>query len=253
MAAEYKNIDVRGTAIANITMQEAVLLADEYITSDNKYPMTVVTPNAEIVQSCIENGEIAKVVGDASIRLPDGSGVLLAAKILGTPLKEKVAGIEFGENLLKLCAQKGYKVFFLGAKPGVADAAAEKLKAAHEGLCICGTNDGYFKKEGEENEKIIQKIIDSKADVLFVCLGAPAQEKWMAQNKEKLCGLKLMAGLGGSLDVFAGTAKRAPKFFLKFHLEWLYRLLCQPSRIGRMMKLPKFIFGTILYNIRKKR
>ena len=112
--------------------------------------------------------------------------------------------------------------------------------------------DGYFKKEGEENDAVIAAINEAAPNILFVCLGVPAQEKWIDANRDRLPTVRAALGLGGSLDSYAGTMKRAPKIFIKLNLEWFYRLCCQPSRIGRMMKLPKFVFGTLLYRLTGK-
>ena len=109
---------------------------------------------------------------------------------------------------------------------------------------IAGTHNGYFKKDGTENETVIQKINESGAKILFVCFGAPAQEQWIDRNKCSLTSVKLVMGLGGALDVYAGVVKRAPDFFIRARLEWFYRLLKEPRRLGRMMKLPKYILGT---------
>ena len=123
------------------------------------------------------------------------------------------------------------------------------MKKMFPSLIVCGTRDGYFKPE--ETPAIVDEINRSGADILFVCLGAPKQEKWIYENREKLsCSLAL--GLGGSLDVYAGTVKRAPDLFIKLNLEWFYRLIKQPSRIGRMMNLPRFLFGTLFYKISGK-
>ena len=206
---------------------------------------SVYTPNPEIVQLCIEQNEYYDVINSASMVVPDGIGVIMAAKLLKTPLKSRVPGIEIGERALIECAEKGYKVFFLGGKPGVAEEAAKKKSEQIPGLDICGTADGYFKKEGEENERVIEKINTAAPDLLFVCLGVPAQEKWIKENGEKLSTVKVCLALGGSLDVYSGNVKRAPKLFIKLNLEWLYRLLKEPKRIGRMMKLPKFLLGTL--------
>ena len=208
----------------------------------------VFTPNSEIVQLCIDNPSLYDVINSADIIIPDGIGIIKAAKILKLPITERVPGIELGERLLSL-ADSASPVFFLGGKPGVAEAAAEKMTEKYKGLSICGTHDGYFQKSGEENDAVIKKINDSGARILFVCLGAPAQENWIHDNHEKLPGVKALLGLGGSLDVFSGNTERAPEFFCKAGLEWLYRLMKEPSRIGRMMKLPKFYFGTAIYKL----
>ena len=177
-----------------------------------------------------------EAVRRADMVIADGIGVVYGAKILGTPLKGRVPGIEFAQNLMGRMAESGKSLFLLGAKPGIADQAAEKLKVRYPGLQIAGTHDGYFKEDGP----VLTQIRDSGADVVFVCLGAPKQEKWMLHNGEAT-GAHLLVGLGGCLDVFSGNVQRAPEVFQKLGLEWFYRLLKNPSRIGRMMKLPLFL------------
>lgn len=245
-----KKISIRGVNIDNVILDEAAEIIDTFAASGSFH--AVFTPNAEIVQLCIEDEEMRKLVNSADLIVPDGAGVVLASKILRTPLRAKVAGVELGERAVSLASTKGYNVFFLGSKPGVAELAAEKLAAKYKGFKPCGINDGYFKKEGEESDAIIDKIIAAKTDILFVCLGVPLQEKWIMANREKLKGVGLVMGLGGSLDSYAGTVKRAPEIFIKLGLEWFYRLLKEPRRIGRMMKLPKFIFGTLFYKLSGK-
>jgi len=136
----------------------------------------------------------------------------------------------------------------LGGKPGVAETAATRLTEKYPDASIVGINDGYFKNDAE----IIEKVNASGADILFVCLGVPKQEEWMYAHKSEL-NVKLMGGFGGSFDVFAGQVNRAPDFFIKCNLEWFYRLMKEPSRIGRMMKLPKFVFGSIKDKIIRKK
>lgn len=209
----------------------------------------VFTPNSEIVQLCIDDNSLYDIINSAEVVIPDGIGVIKAAKILKLPIKERVPGIELGEKLLSV-ANADIPVFFMGGKPGIAEEAAAKMKEKYPDLVICGTHDGYFKKSGEENDAVIDEIKKSGASVLFVCLGAPAQEKWIFENRDKLDTVNILIGLGGSLDVFSGHVERAPKFFCKMGLEWFYRLIKQPYRIGRMMNLPKFYFGTWMYKIK---
>lgn len=236
-----EKINIRGIPFHNVTMAEAVDLAEKELQKEGV--SVVVTPNAEIAQMCLEDKSIRDIITKAEIILPDGAGVIMAAEILGTPLKEKVAGVEFGMELISRAEKQGHSLFFLGGKPTVAKNAAEKLKAIHPNLKIVGTHDGYFEKKGAENDAVIEEINRSNADILFVCLGAPAQEKWIMANREKLTSVHLAACLGGSLDIYAGTAKRAPKIFIKLRLEWFYRLLREPKRLGRMMRLPQYIKG----------
>ncbi len=227
-------IDVLGVGFDNVTMDQAVAEGVRLMNEDGAH--YVVTPNPEIVETCREDSEAMEAVRRADMVIADGIGVVYGAKILGTPLKGRVPGIEFAQNLMGRMAESGKSLFLLGAKPGIADQAAEKLKVRYPGLQIAGTHDGYFKEDGP----VLTQIRDSGADVVFVCLGAPKQEKWMLHNGEAT-GAHLLVGLGGCLDVFSGNVQRAPEVFQKLGLEWFYRLLKNPSRIGRMMKLPLFL------------
>ena len=231
-------IEVMGVGFDNVTMPEALEQAKLLMAWPGaKY---VVTPNAEIVYEAMHNDELCKLINSADLVLPDGAGVVLASKILKTPLKEKVAGVDFADNLLGVLAETGGSAYLLGSKPGVAELAAEKMLQKHPGLTIAGMADGYFKDEAA----VVAKINEAKPDFLFVCLGAPKQEKFMQRHQADL-KVKLMIGLGGTLDGIAGTVKRAPKWMIKLQLEWLYRLIKQPKRLGRMMRLPKFIFAAL--------
>jgi len=238
----HEKIDIRGIPVDNVTLDEAFAAVLSYTKTDDFH--MICTPNAEIVQQCIEDREIAALIRRSDLIIPDGAGVVLASKILGTPLKAKTPGCELGERIAKEAGANGLHVYFLGGKPGIAELAEEKLREKYPDFHTVGTHDGYFKKEGPENDAVIAAINEAAPDILFVCLGVPAQEKWIDANRAALGSVKLCLALGGSLDVWAGNVKRAPKLFIKLGLEWFYRLCCEPKRIGRMMKLPKFLFGT---------
>lgn len=231
-------IDIMGVGFDSLTLNEAVDRALSLMTE--RRAAYVVTPNPEIVMSCWQDPNALSAVEGADLVLPDGIGVIYGAKILGTPLKSKVPGIDFAAALLERVAKARGRVFLLGAKPGVAQAAGANLVRQFPGLTVCGMRDGYF----QDDAPVIDEINAAKPDLLFVCLGAPKQEIWMQRNAPKL-KVGLMAGLGGSLDVFAGTAKRAPVLFQKLGLEWFYRLVREPWRFRRMMKLPKFLVACI--------
>ena len=224
-------IDVLGVGFDNLTMTEAVERGMELVRSPG--PHYVVTPNPEIVEVCREDSGARAAVNGADLVLPDGIGVIKGAAMLGTPLKEKTPGIEFAGHLMDKLAEEGKSLYLLGAKPGVAEQAGAKLAAAHPGLRIAGTHDGYFKEDGP----VVAAIRQSGADVVFVCLGAPKQEKWIARFG-LLTGAKMAIGLGGALDVFAGNVERAPEKWQKMGMEWAYRLSREPKRFGRMAKLP---------------
>ena len=227
-------VDVLGVAFDNVTPEEAADRALALLEEDG--PHLVATPNPEIVQRANKDRAFAEILAGADLVVPDGVGVIYAAKILGRPLKSRVPGIDLAAALMGRVAGTGKRLFLLGAAPGVAEQAAVNLRAAYPGLVVCGTHDGYFEEDGP----VIDAIRRAEADIVFVCLGAPKQEKWIAAHGEA-AGARLYLGLGGSLDVFAGKVERAPERFQRLGLEWLYRLLKEPSRIGRMAKLPLFL------------
>ena len=230
--------DILGVAFDNTTMDEAVGRAMSLLEQEG--PHLVVTPNPEIVRLAQSDREFAGLIAGADLVLPDGVGILYAAKILGRPLKARVPGVDFASALMDAMAKAGKRLFLLGAKPGVAEEAARRLAGQHPGLIVCGTHDGYF----QEDAPVVQAIRAARADVVFVCLGAPKQEKWAAAHGADT-GARLFVGLGGSLDVFAGQVERAPEGWQKLGLEWLYRTIRQPSRLKRVAKLPLFLCSAV--------
>lgn len=233
-----EKIRILNIDFTNASLKEAVDFTINNIKLREK--SYAVTPNAEMSYLCFKNDEFANIVNQASLVLPDGSGVVLASKIIGKPLKQKVAGVEFAEELVLNMARENMSLFILGAGDGVAKKALENLSNKYSGLKIAGYNDGFF----ENDDEVISKINETQADVLFVCLGCPKQEQFIYNHFEKL-DVGFMCGLGGSADVFSGNAKRAPKIFIKLKLEWFYRLICQPSRLKRMLNIPKYLFEVI--------
>ena len=242
-------IQVRGVFFDNVTLDEAAHLL-RAAARENRSGVSVFTPNSEIVQMCLEDPSMMEIINGGGMVVPDGIGVVKAARILGTPLKEKVAGVDLGRRVIAFAAEEGYPVALVGGKPGVAEDAASALRETYPGLNICLTADGYFKKEGEENEAVLCRIRESGARIVFVCFGAPAQEKWIAQNRDKLPGVNLLLGLGGSLDVYSGHVKRAPAIFVRLGLEWLYRLVKEPQRWRRMIKLPLYLLDAVAWKFK---
>ena len=203
----------------------------------------IVTPNSEIVQNASKDEELKALIGEADLIIPDGIGLVYASKIMGCPLSERVTGIDFLETIIAHLAETGESIFFFGSKPGVADAAAARMKEKYPGLRVAGTQNGYFTPEEEPG--IVEQINASGADFLCVALGAPKQERFIAQHREEFTSVRGAIGVGGSLDVWAGNLKRAPEFYRKHGLEWLSRFIQQPSRIGRMAALPVFMLRVI--------
>ncbi|MDR2501925.1 MAG: WecB/TagA/CpsF family glycosyltransferase [Oscillospiraceae bacterium] len=230
-------IDILGVGFDAVTPDEAIAAAAARL--DGARPGTdyIVTPNPEIVEFCRRDADAADAISGAFLVLPDGIGIIYAAKILGRQLCRRVPGIDFACALL---ARGAYRVFLLGAKPGVAARAGQAVAARYPGVVIAGCRDGYFADDAE----VVAQINAAAPDIVFVCLGAPKQEKWMAQNAPAL-NAKLLIGLGGALDVLSGDTRRAPRFMQRLGLEWLYRIVSQPRRIGRMARLPLFLLRAL--------
>lgn len=229
---------VLGVAYDNITMAEAVERGRQILAGSET--LYCVTPNAEMAYEALHDADFCDLLNRAALVLPDGAGVVLASKIVKTPLKEKVAGFDFAQNMLTVLAETGSRLFLLGSKPGVAERAAEIMKKKNPSLCICGTQDGYFKDEAQ----IVRQINEAQADAVYVCLGSPKQEYFIRDHLSEL-KVKLLIGLGGTLDATTGEVRRAPKWMIRLQLEWLYRLIKEPKRFKRMLRLPKYIFAAV--------
>lgn len=236
-------IDIMGVYFDSTTMADAVARAMAIMDGDqNAY---FVTPNPEIVYETMHDESFRSLINGADRILPDGVGVLLGGKILGTPLQEKISGVDFAAHLIGAMAQAGKRLYLLGSKPGVAELAGQKMREAHPDLIICGVADGYFQDEAP----VVAAINAAKPDALFVCLGSPKQEKFIEAHIGELES-RFLVGLGGSLDAFAGTVKRAPAWIVKIGMEWFYRLCKEPKRFKRMLRLPKFVFAVVGRRIR---
>lgn len=227
----------------NITMEEAVGTAMGHIAARSR--CRVVTPNAEFALEAKKNPRFLNILNTSQLVLADGISVVLASKIIGDRMVGRVTGVGFAQALAAAMAQEGKSLFLLGAKPGVAEKAAQKLQETYPGLKIAGTHDGYFKEEGP----VVEAINAAHPDALLVCLGAPKQEYFMETHDAEL-EVPVMAGLGGSMDVLAGNVQRAPEFFQKYGLEWLYRLVKEPQRWRRMIKLPLYLLDAVAWRIR---
>ena len=227
----------------NITMEQAVGTAMGHIAARSR--CRVVTPNAEFALEAKKNPRFLNILNTSQLVLADGISVVLASKIIGDPMQGRVTGVGFAQALAAAMAKEGRSIYLLGAKPGVAEQAAEKLLQTYPGLKIAGTHDGYFKEEGP----VVAAINAAKPDALLVCLGAPKQEYFMEDHDADL-EVPVMAGLGGSMDVLAGNVQRAPEFFQKYGLEWLYRLCKEPQRWRRMIKLPLYLWDAVIWRIK---
>lgn len=234
-------VNILGVQVSTKTMAETVDTLLGYL--DEERVHCVFTPNSEIIYMAYKDPQFAQLLNSADLNTADGIGVVYASRILGQPLRERVAGFDLMNRLLERAAPDRRRVFLFGAKPGVAEEAADKLTQLYPGLVICGTRDGYFKEE--QTPEIVGQINAAEPDILLVCLGAPKQEKWIADNRDRL-NARIVLGAGGSLDVLAGRVERAPESWQRLGLEWAYRLKKEPKRIGRMMALPRFGLTVLL-------
>ena len=230
---------ILGVPVVPYTMDEAVAkLTQDTLKQKRNF---VVTANAEIIMMAQDDPEYKKIlVETADLVLPDGAGTVWAGNYLGYTIPERVAGYDLYLRLLEEVAKYGIPVYFFGGKPGIAEEAAEEGKRRWPQLKVAGCRNGYF--SAEEEQEILDGINRSGAAMLFAALGAPKQEIWLAKYKE-LLKPSLLMGIGGSFDVLAGKVQRAPKWMQDARLEWFFRLIKQPSRFGRMLALPKFVFA----------
>jgi len=233
---ERNKLNILGVAVDKVDRKGAMAAYKELLTREGCD--LIVTPNSEIVVRAGEDEELARILKEAALVIPDGIGLVYASRILKDPLTERVTGVDFLSDILADAAKEGYGVYILGSKPGTADAAAEAMKKAYPGLIISGTHHGYFKPE--EERALAEEIGRSGARFLCVALGAPKQEKFVEAYKDIL-NVRCAMGVGGSLDVVAGRVKRAPKLWQNLHLEWLWRTLLEPKRLKRISVLPKFM------------
>lgn len=227
--------EILGVGFDSITVDEAVERALYLIR--NHARAYVCTPNPEIVMTARREPELMDALNRADMVLPDGIGILWAAEKQGRPMPERVAGYDF---LLALLAKLHGTVYILGGKADAAEKAARTIESRYPDVRVVGYCDGFITDELE----LIAELGQTRPDFLMVCLGASKQEQWMAAHRELPVGL--MAGLGGSVDVLAGTVKRAPLWWREHGLEWLYRILRQPKRLLRMFYLPRFVLEVLI-------
>ncbi|WP_124220983.1 WecB/TagA/CpsF family glycosyltransferase [Aquisalibacillus elongatus] len=211
------------------------------ITSPHNHPIHVVTANPEIVMYAKEHPEYMRTIKQSDYIIADGIGIIIASKMINKPLPERIPGFELMDDLLNYSNEHKKRIYLLGAKEHVVRNAQQQIKEKYPNLTIAGYHHGYI---DTDNLEVVEEIRQSEADFIFVALGYPKQEEWITRHKAKLNKGVLM-GVGGSFDIWAGEAKRAPKIWLKLNLEWLYRLLTNPTRLKRMLKLPQFLIHVL--------
>ena len=220
------------TEIDNLTMEEALQRIDELVQEDKA--AYVVTPNVDHLVQLEKGGQLNEVYRDADLILTDGKPMIWISHLYGNPIKEKVSGSDLFPRLCSLAATKGYRMYFLGAAPGVAAKAAENLTKKNPGLQVVGTYSPPlgFEKDADELKKIIRQIKEAKPHILIVALGCPKQELFIHKFKDMM-NVPVSLGLGASIDFEAGNVKRAPKWMADHGLEWVDRCFQEPKRLPK--------------------
>jgi len=230
-----------GVPIHDVSLPETLEWVARWIAGQR--PRQIATVNPEFLMAARRDPTFRAVLQGAGLCVPDGVGVTLAARYLGRPLRERVAGVDLVERLAAHAADAGWRLFLLGGAPGIAERAGAVLTCRHPTLTICGTYAGSPAVEDEE--EILQRVRTARADVLLVAYGAPAQDLWLARNLAR-SGAKVGIGIGGALDYLAGVVPRAPRWVRRLGFEWLYRLIRQPWRWRRQRVLPQFALLVLL-------
>ena len=237
----FERVNVIGQPVDCVTETQILKYVDDQIANDQQ--ATIFAVNPEKAMRLEQDPEFAHLFRQTSVLIPDGIGMVLAARLLLKKSMARIAGADLMVTLCEHAAENNYKVFLLGAKESVNKQAAETLEHKYPKLNIVGRHDGYFDKE--DSSDVIKGINNSGANLLFVALGSPLQEQWVYRNQAQL-KVNVIQGVGGTFDVISGEVKRAPEFFIRLNLEWFYRLMSQPSRLIRQTALPKFALRVFL-------
>jgi N-acetylglucosaminyldiphosphoundecaprenol N-acetyl-beta-D-mannosaminyltransferase len=241
--ARQSRLYILGVPVDAVTYDEWLIMIGRWMQDrTGGEPHHVCTVNPEFIMIAQRDPNFFNVLNRADLCIPDGVGLLWAARYLGHPLPERVTGSDGVPRIAERAAQEGWRLFLLGAAPGIADKTAEILMARYPGLKIVGTYSGS--PASYEEDELVEQVNASGADILFVAYGAPVQDKWIARNLPRL-RVKMAMGVGGAFDFIAGVVPRAPLWMQRLGLEWLFRLVRQPRRIGRMLRLPRFVLAVL--------
>jgi N-acetylglucosaminyldiphosphoundecaprenol N-acetyl-beta-D-mannosaminyltransferase len=231
-----RSVEILGVRVDDATYTDLLACVDAFVASGQ--PHQIATLNPEMLVAAYDDPGFCRVLNASDLNAADGVGLTLAARWLGSPLRERVTGSDGIYRLATHCARQGYRLFLLGAGPGVAEQVAVRLLAREPGLIVAGTYAGS--PHPEEEEDIVERVCAAAPDLLLVAYGVPAEEKWIARNRGRL-GVPVMIGVGGAFDFVAGVTRRAPVWMRRAGLEWLHRLISEPWRWRRQLALPRFV------------
>ena len=239
-ARPFRSVTILGVRVDCVSPAETLAEIDRFIAA--RIPHHIVTADASMVVTARHDPALRTIIEKADLVTPDGFGILWASRQMRTPVPYKVSGVDLVGEVCRLSPTKGYRIFFFGAGPGVAEEAAAKLRALYPGTQIVGTRDGFFTPAQEP--EVLAQIQAAHPDIVLVALGIPKQEKWIARHKDAT-GAAVLVGVGGSFDVFSGRVRRAPPFMQQHGFEWLYRLYKNPRKFAKVMTLPEFAWLTL--------
>jgi N-acetylglucosaminyldiphosphoundecaprenol N-acetyl-beta-D-mannosaminyltransferase len=234
-AVPRKKVDILGIGVDNVSMQETIDMIELFI--EERKPRIVVTADASGIVAAQTDKAWREIIENADLITPDSVGVLWASRRAGHPIAHRVSGVDIVEALAHKSMENGYRLYFLGAAPGVAQKAADELAKRYPGAIFAGVQDGFFSPE--EEPEIAAAVARAGPDVLFVAMGIPKQEQFICRNMQAM-NVPVSIGVGGSFDVFSGNVKRAPRLVQKMNLEWLWRLIQNPKKWRKVMSLPTF-------------
>lgn len=243
-----RSVEILRVRVDHATYADLLAKVDEYV--EEGQPHQIITVNTEMLVAAHDDPNLARVLNSGDLNVADGVGVTLASRWLGRPLPERVTGSDGIYHLARHSAERGYRVFLLGAGPGVAEGAARELQAAYGELQVAGTYAGSPRPE--DREEVISRVQAAAPDLLLVAYGVPAEEQWIAANRGRL-GVPVMMGVGGTFDFVAGVTQRAPKWMRTVGLEWLHRLIREPWRWRRQLALPRFVVLVIWQRLTSRR
>lgn len=238
--ASARAVSILGVEVDNVTTVEALSYVADFVKEGSSHQ--VITVNPEFVMAAQRLPAFRTVINQADLRLPDGVGLLWAARHQGTPLRERVAGSDMVPLIARQAARLGHTLFLLGAGPGVAQRTALELTRQAPGIAVVGTCAGS--PAAEDEDRILTLIRERSPDILFVAYGAPQQDLWIARNRERL-EVPVAMGVGGAFDFLAGVTRRAPPWVQRLGLEWLHRLLQEPWRWRRQLAIPHFMWRIV--------
>ncbi|MEX0729656.1 MAG: WecB/TagA/CpsF family glycosyltransferase [Aquisalimonadaceae bacterium] len=242
-----RRIEILGVPVDTVDMHAALHNVRALLAGNKTH--VILAANPEKVIAAQQDERLLRALHNASLVVPDGIGIVLAARLLRQGRMQRVAGSDLMTEICRMASPEGYRVFLYGAKPEIAAHAALRLQARFPGLKVVGTQHGYLPERRMDG--LIDSVNDSGADVLFVGLGSPRQEYWMERHRDRL-SVAVCQGVGGTFDALCGYPRRAPPLLQRLNLEWLYRLITQPRRANRQLALPWFVAQVLRQAVTRK-